>query len=287
MVTNVIGISELDIFGTDFSHIIKIDGYVEETKLYVRDPEAYVRYQTLILTSNDIEYRYTCYIPSLGAVNMPTVLREGDIIEFVYTYRSPNSNTQPRIDIILSEGLEYVPFSHSIDTEEYTYQLEPVEKNIRNEGFIYTNPYAISINGYHLYSAFYMMSMDENPFLHYDWVQEKSNIQFIANNIYWKRDFLGDNKEVYHLSIEAMQSVQEDLGLFQEDSEGNTIYPPLVKAIALFYRDGAPYRYRTLNLTSWDESALTFKFEQDFYATDVFDNDNNIKIENMMPLNIR
>ena len=287
VVTNVIGISELDITGSDFSRIIKIDGYVEETKLYVRDPEAYVRYQTLILTSNDIEYRYTCYIPSINAKNMPTVLREGDIIEFEYTYRSPNSNTQPRIDIILSEGLEYVPFSHGINTEEYTYSVEPVEKDIRNEGFIYTNPYAISINGYHLYSAFYMMAMDENPFLHYDYVYEKSNIQFIANNVYWKRDFLGENKEVYHLSIEAMQSVQEDLGIFQEDSEGNIIYPPLVKAIAIFYRDKTPYRYRSLNLTSWDESNLTFKFEQDFYATDIFDNDNNIKIENVMPLNIR
>ncbi len=287
VVTNKIGISELDISGSDFTRIIKIDGYVEEKKLYIRDPEAYVRYQTLVLTSNDVEYRYTCYIPSLNCTNMPTVLKEGDIIEFEYTYRSPNSNLQPRIDIILSEGLEYIPFSHQISTEDYTYSIEPIEKNIRNKGFIYTNPYAISINGYHLYSAFYMMSMDENPFLHYEDVNEDSDIQFIANNIYWKRDFLGEDKETYHLSIDAMQSVQEDLGLFQKDADGNTIYPPLVKAVAVFYRDGIAYRYRTLNLTSWDESTFSFRFEQDFYATDVFDNDNNIKVENMMPINVR
>lgn len=286
IIENVFGISELDITGEDFSRIIKIDGYVEETKLYVRDPEAYVRYQTLVLTSTDVEYRYTCYIPSINVSNMPTVLKEGDIIEFEYSYRSPNSNTQPRIDIILSEGLEYVPFSHSIDTEEYEYSIEPVEKNIRNEGFIYTNPYAISINGYHLYSAFYMMSMDENPYLHYDYVYEKSDIQFIANNIRWTRDFLGENKEVYHFSFDAIQSVQEDLGLFPEDEEGNK-YPPLVKAIAIFYKNDTPYRYRTLNLSDWDENEYTFTFEQDFYATDVFDNDNSIKVENMTPINVR
>ena len=286
VIENVFAISELDISGDDFSRIIKIDGYVEETKLYIRDPEAYVRYQTLILTSSDIEYRYTSYIPSINASNIPAVLREGDIIEFEYSYRSPNSNTQPRIDIILSEGLEYVPFSHSIENEEYEYSVEPVERNIRNEGFTYTNPYAISINGYHLYSAFYMMSMDENPYLHYDYVYEGSDIQFIANNIRWTRDFLGENKETYHLSFNAMQSVQEDLGLFPTDESGKKS-APLVKAIALFYKNDTPYRYRTMNLTSWDESTYSFTFEQDFYATDVFDNDNNIKVENMTPVNVR
>ena len=286
VIENVFGISELDMSGTDFEQIIKIDGYVEETRLYVRDPEAYVRYQTLILTSNDIEYRYTSYIPSINVTNLPTVLTEGDILEFEYSYRSPNSNTNPRIDIILSEGLEYVPFSHIIDTQEYTYSLEPVERNIRNEGFTYTNPYAISINAFHLYSAFYMMSMDENPYLHYDYVYEKSDIQFIANNIRWKRDFSGVNKETYHLSIDAMQSVQEDLGLFPK-GEGEEQKEPLVKAIAIFYRNEQPYRYRTLNLTSWDSSTYSFRFEQDFYATDVFDNDNNIKVENLMAINQR
>lgn len=288
IVENTITVSELDVSGSDLDGVISIDGAVEDTKLYVYDPEAYVRYRTLVLSARGVEYKYTCYIPTLELVgDMPSMLNDGDILEFKYSYRSPNGTLQPVIDIILSEGLEYVPFSHMISTEYYTYSVEPIERSIRNANFVYTNPYAVSINGYHLYSAFYMMAMDENPYLHYDWVNDKSDIQFIANNVRWNREFLGSNSEIYHFSIDTMQSVQEDLGLFPKDESGKVIGPPLVKAIALFYRDGSPYRYRTLNLTSWDENNYTFRFEQDFYSTDIFDNDNNIKVENLMPINQR
>ena len=222
-------------------------------------------------------YSYTCFCPLLTTTsNIPNPPTYGTEVEYELRYASESAKLTPEVLITLSDGVEYVPFSLNISYEDgLSYETEPTESDINNDNLLYTNPYSISINGYHLYSAFYMMTMNENPYLHFDWVNEASNVQFIATNATWTKDFLGDYKDKYRLSINVTQSVQANLGVIPDNSE------PEIKAIAVFERENKHYRYRSLDLESYDANNYSFTFSKNFICTDILDNDNNIKVENV------
>lgn len=223
-------------------------------------------------------FGYIDFIPVLEQNKWPSDLTVGDQITYTLRYKSTGYDYTPKITIKLSRGLEYVLFSNKVTYPgKNPIQFEPTDVSLGGEvGFLYTNPYAVNINSYRLYSAFYMMSVEENPYLHFEFINDKSNIQFIATNAYWTRSFSGDNKDKYILRTTFIQSVQENLGLIPEEGIGS----PLVRAYAVFYRNGEPYRYRAMNLVNYDDTGLNFTFEQEFYAKDIFDNDNNIRITN-------
>ena len=124
-----------------------------------------------------------------------------------------------------------------------------------------------------------MMSLTENPYLHFDYINQKSIVQFISTNIKWNREFLGVNKDKYKLKITLSQSAQEDIGLIPKPAHTGDPEIPIVKCIAVFYRDKRPYRYRTLKLTSFDKKNYSYTFEQEFDAIDTLDNDNNIRVQ--------
>lgn len=227
---------------------------------------------------NSTEKEYTLYVPTISQDVTPETLTNGTIITYTFKYLSTSNSIAPTVKMELSRGLEYVPFSTSIEYQDGPsyITIEPTEEDVTEEaGFIYTNPYSIAITGYHLYSAFYMMSISENPYLHFEYINQKSNIQFISTNVLWNRPFLGYDKDLYTLQITLTQSVQDDLGLITED--GNA----LVKCVAVFYRDGKAYRYRTLDLTSMDTGQYSFTFTKSFIANDMLDNDNNIRVEDV------
>ena len=269
-----IGIREFDetTAGVDDTTLI-VQGHTEDNVMVIDDPEAYVSRKTMVLSAVETSVNFKCYLPSIKQVNRPEDLDVGDIVEYTVTYISPSALITPEVDFLLSKALDYVPFSTTISYEDGpTYSIEPTEIEISREGFVYTNPYAISINGYSLYAAFYMMSLEESHFFHFDWINQKSNVQFIASTLDWKRPFITNNKE-YSIQFSIVQSVLEDLGVFDRD----TGYPK-VKAIIVFYRNGKPYRYRTMNIVDYSPTTYTVTFNQTFISTDTMDNDNNIKI---------
>lgn len=239
---------------------------------------------TVTVTEDEDEkkVKYTTYLPTLDQDVWPDAIAAGDRYKYTLRYVSTSNTYAPKITIIPSDGLEYEPFSLIINNPDGTsYSYEPVEVSLTDKrGFIYTNPYAININASKLYSSFYMMSMNENPFLHFDWVNDKSNVQYIATNVYWTRDFSGVNKDNYKLRITITQSVQSDLGVDPDMSDPNVA--PMIKVIAVFKRDGSPYRYRSLKYVPGDDvakSLFQYTFEQSFESTDKFDNDNNIEVK--------
>ena len=225
---------------------------------------------------------YTTFVPTLEQNTYYTGddYEEGKVVSYTLKYKSISSSYNPEVIIKLSRGFEYVSGSNIINYNDGTrpFNYDPGEVPISNSelGFIYTNPYAININGYRLYSAFYMMSMSENPYLNFNWVNDKSNIQFISTNAYWERPFYENN--TYTLRVRLQQSVQDNIGLFPEDGETGI---PLVKAIAVFYRDDKPYRYKSLNLDDWNIDDFSINFSQTFTSEDIFDKDNNIKVRGM------
>lgn len=245
------------------------DVYAIENGMYVTEGA--------VMTKKDIHITYT---PKIEVVNKINSVTNNTQITYKVSYRSTSYNYNPKIIIKLSRGLDYLPFSNYLKYGDKSYQHEPTESSMETRrGFVYTNPYAININGYRLYSAFYMMSMEENPYLHFDYINDKSNIQFISTNINWNRPFCEDRNDKYTLRIELMQSVQDDLGVIPEGDDEEVV--PLIKAFAVFRRNNTDYRYRALNLESFDRSNYSFTFTQQFNAEDIFDQDNNIKLTNV------
>lgn len=257
---------------------VSIDGKIYTIKItqdvYAIENGIYI-YEGSENTYKDIK---TTYTPRIDEISNILAIKNGTQITYKFSYKSLGTNYTPKITVKVSKGLEYMIFSNYLKYNGKQYQYEPKESTIEKEkGFIYTNPYAVNINGYRLYSAFYMMSMEENPYLHFDYINDKSNIQFISTNLHWTRPFCEDRKDKYSLQIEFMQSVQDDLGIIPEE-EGAT---PLIKAFAVFRRNNSNYRYRALNLLSYNDSDYTFTFGQDFSAEDIFDQDNNIRVSNV------
>ena len=253
----------------------------DETFDIVATHDAFAIENGIYVTEGDnetVSTIYKTYVPILSQNKWPEELIKGDQIAYTLRYKSMSNTYSPEVKIKLSEGLDYVIFSNIIKYPDGTsFNFEPTEESLAKErGFIYTNPYAVNVNSYRLYSSFYMMSMEENPYLHFDLINDKSNVQFIATNAYWTRPFNGPKKNVYTLTTTLTQSVQDDLGVIPAN-EGET---PLVKVFAVFRRDGKDYRYRSMNLMSYDPYTYSFTFSQDFNSEDIFDNDSNIRLTN-------
>ena len=204
-----------DFQGTTIHITVTIDG-VEYVINVTQDRN--IIENSIILTENDNEVAntiYQTYAPSLSQNVWPEKLVKGYMIKYRVKYKSISNTYKPKLTVHLSEGLRYVQFSNKVIYPDGTIiQIEPSNVELRdNTEFIYTNPYAININGYKLYSSFYMMAVNENPFLYFDWVNDQSNIQFIASNINWNRTFVGNNTDQYTITCNIIQSVQSDLGL--------------------------------------------------------------------------
>ena len=274
-----------DFQGTTIHITVTIDG-VEYVINVTQDRN--IIENSIILTENDNEVAntlYQTYAPSLSQNVWPEKLVKGYMIKYRVKYKSISNTYKPKLTVHLSEGLRYVQFSNKVIYPDGTIiQIEPSNVELRdNTEFIYTNPYAININGYKLYSSFYMMAVNENPFLYFDWVNDQSNIQFIASNINWNRTFVGNNTDQYTITSIIIQSVQSDLGLtsLSGDILSEDYYTPLVKAIVVFKKDGKPYRYRSMVLESYDPNTYGYMFKQTFNSKDIFDYNNHIKITNV------
>lgn len=274
-----------DFQGTTIHITVTIDG-VEYVINVTQDRN--IIENSIILTENDNEVAntlYQTYAPSLSQNVWPEKLVKGYMIKYRVKYKSISNTYKPKLTVHLSEGLRYVQFSNKVIYPDGTIiQIEPSNVELRdNTEFIYTNPYAININGYKLYSSFYMMAVNENPFLYFDWVNDQSNIQFIASNINWNRTFVGNNTDQYTITCNIIQSVQSDLGLtsLSGDILSEDYYTPLVKAIVVFKKDGKPYRYRSMVLESYDPNTYGYMFKQTFNSKDIFDYNNHIKITNV------
>lgn len=221
----------------------------------------------------------------------PKQLLEGNILEYTASVIANRDYHLPVMNVELSRGVSYITkstVSKIIDVDGNASEVvyEPTLKDlILDAGFLYTNPYSIVINHYHLYSSFYMMCVNISPYVHFEYINQRSAVQFIATNVNWTRPFFGYNKNKYTISMEITQSVAKDMDLFipAEDEDSEPVCN--VKLIALFYRDGIPYRYKNLELAYADTNTFSYGFSADFLAHDLFDQNNNIKVDNMGLLN--
>ena len=163
-----------------------------------------------------------------------------------------------------------------------------------NSGFYYyRNPYCIAICRDPLHAAFYLTSCNYDSYFTYEYINQDSNIQFIANRFHFYRDLLTD-KNSYNFSFNIAQSVNDgSLQLYTSDTivrtaeDGSqvkeTIITQNIRVILVVYRDGVPYRWTECDINSEksDPNSAIYYFEKNISSDSEFDDDNRIKISNL------
>lgn len=239
--------------------------------------------------TNTSQSRLKIRVVKLTLENNPEQLLLGNLLTYHVSYIADKYYPVPPIDIELSRGVTYVVASGVLNiNDEGNFNSEPVMSDLSQyAGFLYTNPYTIVINHYHLYSAFYMMCVNEYPYVHFDYINQKSPIQFVTTNLSWVRTFLGYDNDKYVMQMMITQSVASDMGLVVVHDEDPDVEPwkeYKVKLIALFLRNGKPYRYKNLELL-YDDERYGYMFQGVMHSLDILDQENNIKVENVGLLN--
>ena len=160
-------------------------------------------------------------------------------------------------------------------------KLNPTYKELKEAKFIYTTPLTCAITDSQLQTSYYMSMVDDEYELVYDYINDQSNLQFVTTNIQWRRKYL-ENPNTYSLSFQLTQNITSDMGMIIEDISGIICN---IKVIVLLYKNNKAYRYKVAELTDYDLSAYTFQFNTDFESTDLINEDNNIRIDNVNLIN--
>ena len=139
-----------------------------------------------------------------------------------------------------------------------------------------------------LYCAFYLTNRSYNSYFLYSYVNDESEVQFIANHFHFERKLLVD-QDIYKINFTIAQSIiDESLTIFSSDSitytdddgntEDTTVTTDNVKVVIVFYRDDNPYRWTEADLTNIDEGNAYFTFSKEIVTDSQFDDSNRIKL---------
>ena len=160
--------------------------------------------------------------------------------------------------------------------------------NYRENGFLYFNPFFMIINKNPFYVTYLINIINCSRELSFNYINQSSPIQFIVDNITWKREYFTDRNKYKLLLPMTVNVISKSNSIYNYDKSGTIIESVNVEAIAVLKAtDGVtPYRYAKGKYDEEESKAyvngsgvivFTFEFETD----DTFDTDMNIKIKNL------
>lgn len=166
----------------------------------------------------------------------------------------------------------------------------PIDKSEANlakleeSGFLYINPFLCVINKSQLIASYFLNILNKTKYLNFDYININSQVQFIASSINVKREYFTD-RNTYKLTVELLQNITKDFGLATKDEDGN-ITDCKIKVIAILKdKAGNPYRYSVSEITDYDDKEFIYTFQFKITTQDVFDADNNIRLDNLVDIN--
>lgn len=165
------------------------------------------------------------------------------------------------------------------------------EEYFSNDYYYYMTLYNILLNPDPLYGAFYLTISNTDSFFVFNWVNEESEVQFVANRCNFQRKLLTEQSQ-YKFTFNIAQSISKDFGLYLEEnvteideSTGDRVTKTVVtnnmKAILVLYKDDVPYRWADATLTSFDSAKFISSWEVNLETDNGMDNENCIKLLNL------
>lgn len=158
-------------------------------------------------------------------------------------------------------------------------------KKISNESFLYMNPFMCIINKKPLYVSYYLNIMDVSKILEFTYVNQDSKVQFITNNMNWKRSYL-TKRDTYVCDISILQNIQSNIGIIHRDDpyDPNKITGADLKVIAVFYSDDkyqVPYRWAEAKFVNYDESSYSFDYRFELNTDNKIDKNVRLKVNDV------
>lgn len=259
-------------------------GEDEETEEYLIDTKKLSAEEAATITQEESGENYDAIV--FTDIDSDTVvgegekakLSEGDEYVTLPTYKVVNSTLE--IEKVLDGNVEKMLY---LVTADESVSIDDNDSSV----FYYTNPYALVVNKSMLYTSSYLTIIDEHKPFYFSYINQNYDIQFIGTRASFARKFITD-KNTYKLDFSISQNIQSDVELYEEkkitDDDGNSytvVVKNRVKVIILMYRDGHPYRYKEGEFLSFNKKTYTFNYRFSFKTSDVLDQDNNIRIENV------
>lgn len=179
-----------------------------------------------------------------------------------------------------------------LDEEQYPYDMTINEDGNMVRVFEYVTPFLISVDD-DLVTSYFLTCMNENKTFAFDSINTESDLQFVATNMLWKRNYLftdndGDEKVYdykYTMDVTMTQNSTADsykLIKYHNDSNGNKVYDDIrIRMIMVLYADEtetSPYRYVEANLVEFDPSNYIYTFRFTLGTDDLMDLNNRINI---------
>jgi hypothetical protein len=140
------------------------------------------------------------------------------------------------------------------------------------------------------YAAYYLTVTNHDSFFVYDYVNEGSDIQFIANRFHFNRNLITDRSD-YLFSFNIAQSIiDSDVELIKTEKviistedggeSTKTITTENLKTVLVLYKNGNPYRWKecTYDALASDTSTGIYYFNTIITTDDTMDHQNNLKI---------
>ena len=171
----------------------------------------------------------------------------------------------------------------------------PITYNADNEYvrvYKYSSPFLITVDD-DLITSYFLTVMNENKTFRFSSINKASNLQFVATNMQWVRNFYyydeDNNKKTYDnkykLTVDIAQNNNSDYSLITHHTDANNdmIFDDIkIRVFIVLYADETetnPYRYAEAKLKEYDPSRFAMTFEFVFETDDLFDLNNRINIK--------
>lgn len=265
----------------------------DDTKLYFKKKR-----------DNPFERLYYAYmIMKKDGIIYPTNTLNLDILQEDFNGFSGNNN------LSINPGTPFYFYDKGVGSKDYYCSINPPvysdidqTKTINNDGkevrvFKYISPFLITVDD-DLISSYLLTIMNDNKTFDFIDINTASNLQFVATNMNWRRNFIYndsnnknnyyDNKYVMELSMTQNTNSNYSLIKYKVDNNGKMIFTEKetneirVKVFMVLYADDTdkhPYRYIEGELTEYDPTSFIYNFRFTLETDDLMDLTNRINIK--------
>ena len=156
----------------------------------------------------------------------------------------------------------------------------------KKNGFLYFNPFFMIVNKNPFYVSYLINIINCYRQLNFTYINQNSPLQFIVNEIQWKREYFTD-RNIYKLIVPmTVNKLGKEQIIYEYDKAGTITNVTNLDVIAVLKSSDSntPYRYAkgiySQELSrSYGNNAVVF--EIDLETDDTFDTDMNIKIKDL------